>query len=217
MSNEAYNKIKFPLEKSSEFDGVKNIFTNVIEISKRICRLKLNNGDTAVDCTMGNGNDAAFLCHLVGERGRVYAFDIQEEAVINTRKKLQELDFIERAEMILDGHQNIDKYIKENVKLVIFNLGYLPKGNHEITTKKETTIEAVQKCLDILEPNGIILLIIYTGHENGKTEKEALESFASKLNQKEYNVANICFANQVNNPPELICIEKVVPRSFPSF
>lgn len=210
LITEAYNKIEF--SSKDEFDGMKNIFINVIEISKKICRLKLNNGDKAVDCTMGNGNDTAFLCRLVGEKGKVYAFDIQESAVINTRKKLQELNFLERAEIILDGHQNIDKYIKENVRLAIFNLGYLPRGNHEITTKKETTIEAVQKCLDILEPNGIILLVIYTGHENGKTEKEGLESFTSKLNQKEYNVANVCFTNQINNPPELICIEKVCPK-----
>src|SRR5680860_1447257 len=140
----------------SELDGMKNIFINVVEISKRICKLKLNNGDIAVDCTMGNGNDTAFLCQLVGDNGKVYAFDIQEGAVINTRKKLQALDFFERAE--------------------------------------------------------IILLIIYTGHENGKMEKAALESFTSKLSQKEYNVANICFANQINNPPELICIEKVCPK-----
>lgn len=192
--------------------STKNTFINAIEISKTICQIKLTNGDTAVDCTMGNGNDTAFLCSLVGEKGKVYAFDIQEIALINTRNKLQELNFLERAEIILDSHQNIGKYIKEKVKLVIFNLGYLPKGDHEITTKKETTIEAVQKCLDILEPNGIILLVIYTGHENGKLEKEALESYTSALSQKDYNVANVCFANQINNPPELICIEKVCPR-----
>jgi len=189
---------------------MKNIFKNAIEISKGICKSKLGNGDIAVDCTMGNGNDTAFLCSLVGEKGKVYAFDIQKEALINTRKRLQELKLLERAEIILDGHENIDRYIKGKVRLVVFNLGYLPKGNHDITTKKESTIEAVQKCLDILVPNGIILLTVYTGHENGKKEKIALESFTSGLNQKEYNVAKICFTNQINNPPELICIEKVV-------
>ena len=193
---------------------MKNFFTNVLEISKELCKLKLNNGDIAIDCTMGNGNDTAFLCSLVGDKGKVYAFDIQESAVINTKKKLQELNFLQRAEIILDGHENIDKYIKEDAKLIIFNLGYLPRGNHEITTKKETTIQALRKCLDLLKPNGIILLVIYPGHENGKIEKEALESFTSKLNQKEYTVANICFTNQINNPPELICIEKVCPKFY---
>jgi 16S rRNA C1402 N4-methylase RsmH len=194
---------------SSNSDGMKNIFKNVIEISKRICKLKLQNGDIAVDCTMGNGNDTAFLCQLVGDKGKVYAFDIQEAALVNTRKKLQSLNFLDRANLILDGHQNIDKYVTGNVRLVIFNLGYLPKGNHEITTTKESTLEAVQKCLELLEPNGIILIIVYPGHENGRIEKEALDSFTAKLNQKEFNVAKLCFVNQINNPPELICIEKI--------
>lgn len=189
---------------------MQNIFSNVLEISKKICQLKLNHGDTALDCTMGNGNDTAFLCSLVGEKGKVYAFDIQEDAVENTSKRLRELNFLGRAELILDGHQNIDQHIKDRkVKLVIFNLGYLPRGNHEITTKAETTIEAVQKCLAVLEPNGIILLVIYPGHENGKKEKETLRIFTAGLNQKEFNVVSICLKNQVNYPPELICIEKV--------
>ncbi|MDO0824260.1 class I SAM-dependent methyltransferase [Desulfosporosinus nitroreducens] len=189
---------------------MKNIFKNAIEIAKGICKSKLGNGDIAVDCTMGNGYDTVFLCHLVGEEGKVYAFDIQEEAAINTEKRLKELKLLERAEIILTGHENIDKYVKEGVaQLVIFNLGYLPKGNHEVTTKKETTIEALQKCLGLLKPNGIILLVVYSGHENGKMELRALEDFTATLNQKEYNVAKICFTNQINNPPELICIEKV--------
>ncbi|AFQ42695.1 class I SAM-dependent methyltransferase [Desulfosporosinus meridiei] len=186
-----------------------NIFKNAVQISKIICRAKLSPGDIAVDCTMGNGNDTEFLCSLVGEKGKVYAFDIQEEAVITTRKRLQELNLLARTEIVLDGHQNIDKYIKGNVELVIFNLGYLPKGNHAITTKKETTIEAVQKSMGLLKPNGIILIVVYSGHENGKLEKEALINFTTTINQKEYNVAEICFPNQINSPPELICIEKV--------
>lgn len=188
---------------------MKYLFKNSVEISKRICKEKLNSGDIAVDCTMGNGNDTAFLCSLVGENGRVYAFDIQESAVINTRKRLEDLSLIDRATLIHDGHENLDKYIDEKVDLIIFNLGYLPKGNHEITTKKETTLEAVKKSLLLLKEKGIILLVIYPGHDNGKIEKEALSEFVIELNQKEYNVAKINLVNQVNNPPELICIEKI--------
>lgn len=190
----------------------KNIFSNVLEVSKRICKLKLKSGDIAVDCTMGNGNDTAFLCHLVGEKGRVYAFDIQEDALKNTTKKLKALNYMERAKLILDGHQRIDHYVKENISLALFNLGYLPGGNHELTTKQDTTIEAVQKCLDILGLNGIILLVVYPGHENGRLEKTALENYTSQLNQKEYNVVSFSYTNQINYPPALICIEKVCPK-----
>lgn len=188
---------------------MKVIFRNAVELSKEICKAKLSNGDTAVDCTMGNGNDTAFLGSLVGEKGKVYAFDIQNEAISNTRKKLHDLNFLDRTEIILDGHENIDQYIKSKVKLIIFNLGYLPRGDRKITTKKETTLQAVRKCLDMLDSNGIILLIMYPGHEAGRLEKQALERFSLSLNQKEYSVAKLCFINQINNPPELLCIERV--------
>ncbi|KLU64939.1 cobalt-precorrin-6Y C(15)-methyltransferase [Desulfosporosinus acididurans] len=188
------------------------MFKNVVELAKQICQLKLRQGDKAADCTMGNGNDTAFLCGLVGEEGKVYAFDIQEEAIINTREKLGQLKLQDRAVLIRDGHETIDSYIKEPIRLFMFNLGYLPKGDHEITTKKDTTLQAVQKCLDLLEPDGLILLVIYPGHERGKEEKEALAAFAATLNQKTFNVAHIRLTNQVNDPPELLCIEKVLPR-----
>lgn len=47
------------------------------------------NGDTVVDCTAGNGNDTVFLANLVGERGKVYSFDIQKTALEKTRQKLE--------------------------------------------------------------------------------------------------------------------------------
>ena len=50
----------------------------------------LSEGDVAVDFTMGNGNDTLFLSRTVGESGRVYAFDIQEEALISTSKFLED-------------------------------------------------------------------------------------------------------------------------------
>lgn len=188
---------------------MKNSFRNVVEIAKEISQLKLNKGDIAVDCTMGNGNDTALLCSLVGEEGQVYAFDIQEQALLNTKKRLEGLNFLERATLIFDGHEHIDQYILDKVQLIIFNLGYLPGGNHEITTRSVTTLDAIGKCLELLRPNGVILLIIYPGHENGRLEKADIHKFTSALNQKEFNVVQICLTNQINNPPELICIEKV--------
>lgn len=185
------------------------LFKNAMGIAKRVCNLKLSKGDVVIDATMGNGNDTIFLCELVGNSGKVYAFDVQEGAINSTREKLSKLNYLERAELIHDGHENMNKYISEKVKLVIFNLGYLPRGNHEITTKRETTIEAVNKSLELLEVNGVVAIVIYHGHENGKLEREALYEFTSNLNQKEYNVVKMSFINQVNNPPELICIEKI--------
>lgn len=185
------------------------IYKNAVEIAKVLCEQKLNHGDVAIDCTMGNGNDTAYLCNLVGESGKVYAFDIQETAIINTGKRLANEGLVNRAQLILDGHENVDKYIDTKVKFVIFNLGYLPKGDHKIVTKTETTLIAIKKCLGLLEKNGIIIVVLYPGHESGRKEKQAILEYVSSLLQKEYSVSHLQFLNQINNPPEVVCIEKM--------
>lgn len=187
---------------------MENYFTNAVDIARDICKRKLNKGDIAVDATMGNGNDTELLAELVGSFGKVYAFDIQEAALENTKKKLREKNLIEWVNLIHDGHENMDKYIKDEVNLVIFNLGYLPKGEHSITTKRETTLVALKKALELICKNGIIILVVYYGHEEGKFEKKILEKYTKNLNQKKYNVVNLCFTNQINDPPMIIAIEK---------
>lgn len=187
---------------------MRNLFVNAVVLSKEICRLKIREGDNVVDATMGNGNDTAFLCELVGSSGKVYAFDIQEDAIQKTKERITKLNFEDRIELIHDGHENIDRYVLEKVKLVIYNLGYLPKGDKSITTKSETTVESIKKSVDILDDDGIILLVIYPGHQSGMQEKLAIEDFTKSLDQKLFSVVNMSFTNQINNPPEIICIEK---------
>ncbi|WP_027623898.1 tRNA (mnm(5)s(2)U34)-methyltransferase [Clostridium lundense] len=186
----------------------KNFFTNSMNLAKEICKIKLSRGDIVVDATAGNGNDTVFLAELVGEDGKVYSFDVQKSALEKTKEKLKEKNMKHFVQLILDGHENLDKYVKEDIQLIMFNLGYLPNGARNITTKGETTVIAVKKALQILKENGIVILVIYHGHEEGKEEKILLKEFTSSLNQKQYNVINLSFTNQINNPPELICIEK---------
>ena len=185
-----------------------NLFTNSMKIAHSMCINKLKTGDIAVDATMGNGNDTIFLGSLVGPAGKIYSFDIQKKALEATRKKVAQKCFSERIVLINDGHENMDKYIKEKVKLVIFNLGYLPGGDHNITTKAETTLSALKKAINLIEINGLILLVVYPGHPEGKIEKDILLKYTSALDQKKYNVFKLCFINEVNNPPMLIAIEK---------
>lgn len=188
---------------------MRRLFTNAVNMSKDISKVKIDKGDIVVDATMGNGNDTAFLCELVGNHGKVYAFDIQEEAIKNTYERVLKLGFENRVKLIYDGHENIDSYIKEEVSFIIYNLGYLPRGNHEITTQSITTIKSIEKGLEILGDNGIIVIVVYPGHESGKKESEALENFTKNLEQERFSVLNMKFTNQINNPPELICIEKI--------
>lgn len=180
----------------------------VTEVNKVFIDKIVNPGDTVIDATMGNGYDTLYLAKLVGNAGKVYAFDVQEEALKSTKKKVERDNLQGYVELILDGHENIDKYVKEEVSCVLFNLGYLPRAKHNIITKPETTLQALEKSLNLLKPNGVISVAIYTGHEGGMDEKNEVCQYLNNLDQNYYNVLHMNFPNQVNNPPELILVEK---------
>ena len=75
----------------------------------------LDDESVAIDATMGNGNDTAFLAGLAK---KVYAFDVQEQALEKTSQRLSDLG-IENAELILDGHENLDHYVTEPIRAAI--------------------------------------------------------------------------------------------------
>lgn len=180
----------------------------ITEVNKIFLEKIIEKGDVVIDATMGNGYDTVYLGNLVGETGKVYAFDVQEEALTSTRKKVIRDNMEDRIELILDGHENLDKYVKEEVSCVVFNLGYLPRAKHLVITKPNTTLEAIKKSLELLKPNGIISIAAYIGHEGGLDEKNHVCEYLNNLDQKQYNVLHMEFTNQINNPPQLMLVEK---------
>ena len=147
------------------------------ETFKMIAKDLLKPGDLVIDATMGDGNDTKFLAGL---GCKVLSFDIQEEALVKTKKLLGNEN--ENVKLILDSHENIEKYLDgRKIKLATFNTGYLPDGDHSITTKGDSTVKALDACINNLEKDGVISLIIYQGHDNGQ-EKKQIEKY---LNEKE--------------------------------
>lgn len=168
----------------------------------------------AIDCTIGNGNDTLKLKKAVGVNGTIYGFDIQDIAIKNTKKLLLENNLFDNINLVQDGHENIDKYIEEEMAdFIIYNLGYLPGGNKSIKTKSNSTKESLIKSLKILKSNGLLLITVYTGHQGGMEEKIVIEDLISSLEQKYYNVLKYDFINQSNYPPILYVIEKVGKKS----
>lgn len=166
-------------------------------------------GDLCIDCTAGRGNDTAFLCGLVGENGKVIAFDIQPEAVESTNALLKERGFSDIAEVHLESHENVDRYAEPGtVSAIVFNFGWLPGGDHRINTKKESSIAAVQKGLELLKPDGVMSLSIYYGRDTGFAERDALLEYLRKLPVNEYTVIVSMFANRPNCPPISVNIYK---------
>ena len=118
-------------------------------LAKEILSRAVSPGDAVIDATMGNGHDTLFLCESVGPSGRVYAFDVQEQAVASTEALLRREGVLDRARLFCCGHQHMNDYVHEPVQAAVFNLGWLPGGDHSVTTHWETTREAVSKALDL--------------------------------------------------------------------
>lgn len=184
---------------------------SLIQSHEIISKIVLN-GDTVVDCTAGNGNDTVFLANLVGERGKVYSFDIQKTAMEKTRQKLDAKGLSDRVSLINDGHQNLNHYICTPIKAAMFNLGYLPGGDHSIGTKGNTTIAAIEAALDLLIVHGIISIVVYYGGDSGFDEKNEVMEYIKSIDCKKYTVMRSEFVNQINCPPILVGIEKIKAR-----
>ena len=157
------------------------------------------------DFTMGNGNDTLFLCKLVPE-GKVYAFDIQKEAVENTRLKLSEEGAV-NAELIQDSHAEADKYIKEKLNGGMFNLGYRPGSDKTVHTMCHSTITAIRKALDMLLPGAVLVISVYPGHEEGKKEGEMILSELSGYDKRIFSVAVYRIINSEDSP-FIIAVQK---------
>ena len=173
----------------------------------------LSDSTIVVDATVGNGEDTLFLASSVGPTGQVYGFDIQESAIAVTFVKLKLHQLDDRVKLFTESHEHMRSLIKVSVNAVMFNLGYLPGGDHSIITQGQSTLAALQQSLELLAPGGRISLVLYTGHKGSAEECTAIEKYVSKLENKLYNVIKLNFYNRKNPSPFLILIEKEGPRS----
>lgn len=176
--------------------------------AKEMVEAAMFDGAVAVDATMGNGHDTQWLCELAGEKGHVYAFDVQPEAVEHTRERLTEAGLIRRATLMCTGHQHMADHVKESADVIVFNLGWLPGAEHGVTTLVDTTLQAVNAALEVLKEDGLMTICIYPGHEEGTREKHALMDWASRLDEKRFDALIKCYLNQSNNPPQMLAVRK---------
>ncbi|AEB29258.1 putative RNA methylase [Carnobacterium sp. 17-4] len=183
---------------------------NALHYSRTLLTNTLIPGDSVIDATVGNGNDTVLLATLVGKNGMVYGFDLQEKAIEKTKEKLLLTGLFNQVMLFNQGHETIGSVLPQDTLIAgaIFNLGYLPNGDKTIITTGNTTLIAVKEILSRLRKGGLLLLVVYHGHNGGKEEKDAVLTYVQTLSQTDYTVLRYDFLNQKNNPPLLIAIEK---------
>lgn len=208
---------------------MKNIIQSTTELALHIARPYIREGKAVVDATCGNGHDTVALAKAVfpdyGDGAaasennqecpttpRLVAFDIQQRAVNATAGLLMEEGFRAQLDagsirLIRDSHENMEDYVNEAC-LIMFNLGYLPGGDKELTTCTESTMKAIRKAAGMLTKGGLLSVAMYSGHPEGAKEKAEVLAFARGLDSKIYHAAYVNMLNQANNPPELLLITR---------
>ena len=164
-------------------------------------------GAFCIDATAGRGRDTLLLCQLAGEGGRVLAFDTQLDAVVSTRKLLEENGVSDTAYVFLESHSAMDLYIDPGTAdAIVFNFGWLPGGDHNLHTETQTSLDALKKGLKLLKPGGVMSLSLYYGKETGYEEKDAILNYIKTLDSDSYTVIVNSFVNRPNCPPIAVCI-----------
>jgi len=180
-----------------------------VPLSHFLLRERVAPGDRVIDATCGNGQDTLLLAELVGIEGKVWAFDIQEEALSATKDRLEAADLAGRVSLVHAGHERMAEFVAEPVKAILFNLGYLPTGEREVKTSAATTVAALEQGKMLLFPAGIILIAVYTGHGGGAEEWAAVTAWAEGLDPHEFNVWLSRQMNRSEKAPFLVLVEKV--------
>ncbi len=180
------------------FKYVGDISTLAQNIIKEYCNEKI----VAVDATLGNGYDTDFLSDTFQ---RVYSMDIQRKLVESYKEKAKE-----NVTLICDSHEYINKYIKEDINCAMYNLGYCPGENKEITTKSQSTLLSISNTLSLLKSGGLITIGIYVGHNEGKKEESIIIDYLRKLPKDKFGVMLHEYINRSATSPRLAVIEKKI-------
>ncbi|CAL9054130.1 tRNA (mnm(5)s(2)U34)-methyltransferase, chloroplastic [Musa acuminata AAA Group] len=186
------------------------------EVAHSVWKNIIQKGDTVIDATCGNGYDTlALLAMVAGESGRgcVYGMDIQQEALDNTSALLEisvEENKRKLVKLLKLCHSKMEDIVQNDnsVRLVVFNLGYLPGGDKAILTTPGTTLAALQAAGRVLGSGGLISVMVYVGHPGGRDELESIEGFASGLPVESWSSFKLEMLNRPTGPVLILIFKK---------
>jgi tRNA A58 N-methylase Trm61 len=179
------------------------------ELAHLLLRGIIREGDLLIDATTGNGHDTVLLAELAGESGRVLAFDIQGHAIQSARSRVETAGFSDRVDFLVKSHAKIAEHAEPGtVAAIMFNLGYLPGDDHQLTTETAETLTALTAATTLLKTGGILSVVCYPGHDAGMIESAAVESWAGTLTAEGWRVAKYAMLGTLRPAPFLILMSK---------
>jgi SAM-dependent methyltransferase len=183
------------------------IWRSHLDVCHDIWSKLLKPSDIAIDATCGKGHDTAILAKLCYQ-GKVWAFDNQKQAIDKTQNQLTQMGLLANTAVTLHSHETFPPDIApESVKLIVYNLGYLPGGNKAHTTMSQITLQSVHNAMPLIMQGGAISITLYPGHAEGKREQNTLVQMASDLDPSLWQVGYLQWINR-KNAPAIMCIFK---------
>lgn len=178
------------------------LFHSPIDLAHHFWKLLIRPGDGAIDATCGNGHDTLFLAQICKA---VVSLDIQEKALHTAQARLAEHG-LSNVRFLQMNHATLPD-TEFPIRLIVYNLGYLPGGDKELTTLVKTTLKSVQEALIRVESEGMLSITCYPGHPEGAREEEALLAFSDRLDQNAFSVSHHTWKNRKSGP-SLLLIQK---------
>ena len=177
-----------------------------LKFAKNYWKNHLEKNSIIIDATLGNGFDTLFLANL---DLLIFGYDIQKKAIENAQERLKSnlsKDQLKNIFLINKSHEDFSD-IKNEVDLIIYNLGYLPTSDKSITTMTKTTLISIQAALNKLSSKGAISITCYPGHLEGEKEETAILEFLKTLNREKFEIRYHKWKNR-GKSPSLIWIKK---------
>lgn len=198
-----------------------NLIVKTTGLVLNIVSSYVQKGDFAIDCTMGNGNDTLSLVKLTGADGSggenplVYSFDVQKVALEKTEELLKANGISDPKangiELFCDSHVNIGQYVEKagrKPSAILFNLGFMPGQDKTVLTSADTSMTAIKKALDCICEDGLVSIVTYRGHTEGREEHERILEYVSSLPSKQFHVAFFNMINQKKTAPSVFFITR---------
>lgn len=177
---------------------------NLTEVAHALWAPYLRRGAVAVDATGGRGLDALFIARTIGADGCLTVYDIQEEAIRDTKARLESsLAEEERPRLMMRckcHSRMLEDVAPRSVDLTCFNLGYLPRGDKSIRTREETSTAAVLAACQAVKPGGAVSVMCYVGHEGGPEEYHGVREAIQSLSPQEFTCLELTLTNRPTAP-----------------
>jgi hypothetical protein len=91
----------------------------------------------------------------------------------------------------------------------MFNLGYLPGKDHQVTTRTDETLLGLAAAEKLIGDMGVLSVVSYPGHDEGEIESRAVSGWMEALSRRGWSLAKYEMIGTKNPAPFLLLAARI--------